>query len=380
MKIEQSRFMPSTGWETEKLGELGSAAKLVLAFGSPQLIEDAQRLSEIEHAYSNAVIVGCSTAGEITDVEVTDDSLTVTAVAPGDTRIRGATLPLGGAGGSHDAGVELARQLSGAELRHVLVLSEGLHVNGSELARGLNEALPAGTTVSGGLAGDGERFGRTLILAEGTAAPDRVTAVGLYGEKLRTSCGSLGGWDPFGPERLVTRAEGNILYELDGRSALAIYRKYLGPYEKDLPASALLFPLALRRRGDDPAVVRTILAIDDDAGTMTFAGDMPEGSYARFMKANFDRLVDGATRAAKDSFEAMDSATPELALLISCVGRKMVLKQRIEEEVEGVRRIFGPGPVLTGFYSYGEMSPFTPHSDCRLHNQTMTITAFREVQ
>jgi hypothetical protein len=189
---------------------------------------------------------------------------------------------------------------------------------------------------------------------------------------------SLGGWDPFGPERLITRSSGNILFELDGRSALDLYKLYLGDHAAELPASGLLFPLSLRTREGDAGVVRTILAVDEESSSMTFAGDVPEGGYVRLMKANFDRLIDGAMGAARTSAGAAGVGTPDLALLISCVGRKMVLGQRVEEEVEGVREVLGEGTVLTGFYSYGEISPFTPSARCELHNQTMTITTFSE--
>ena len=108
---------------------------------------------------------------------------------------------------------------------------------------------------------------------------------------------------------------------------------------------------------------------------MTFAGDIPQGATARLMKANFDRLIEGAQGAAEKS----TSIIPDLAILISCVGRKLVLKDRTEEELESVRRIFGNKTVLTGFYSYGEISPFTPNSKCELHNQTMTITTLSEI-
>jgi hypothetical protein len=188
----------------------------------------------------------------------------------------------------------------------------------------------------------------------------------------------MGGWDPFGPERLITRSEGNVLYELDGRSALELHKKYLGEHAKGLPATGLLFPLSLRTRSGETGVVRTILSVNEENQSMTFAGDVPEGSYARLMKANFDRLIDGATGAARTSYQALGSISPDLAILISCVGRKLVLKQRIEEEVEGVRDVFGNSTTLTGFYSYGEISPFMPGADCELHNQTMTITTFSE--
>jgi hypothetical protein len=176
----------------------------------------------------------------------------------------------------------------------------------------------------------------------------------------------------------VTKSSGNVLFEMDGKSALGLYKTYLGPHAEGLPATGLLFPLKLREVGKADGVVRTILSVNEDAQSLTFAGDMPEGAYVQLMKANFDRLIDGAVGAARISQQAVGGESPELAILISCVGRKMVLGQRIEEEVEGVRDVLGPRPTLTGFYSYGEISPFTPNAACELHNQTMTITTFRE--
>jgi hypothetical protein len=242
----------------------------------------------------------------------------------------------------------------------------------------LTRHLPEGITVTGGLAGDGARFGETLVFWDSVPQKGAIAVLGLYGRRLKVGFGSLGGWDSFGPERLITRSKGNVLFEMDGQSALSLYKKYLGEHAKDLPAAGLLFPLSLRTKAGETAVVRTILSIDETEQSMTFAGDVPEGAYARLMKANFDRLIDGATGAAKTSHQAIGLVAPDLAILISCVGRKLVLKQRIEEEVEGVRDVLGNRTVLTGFYSYGEISPFMPGAKCELHNQTMTITTFSE--
>ena len=112
---------------------------------------------------------------------------------------------------------------------------------------------------------------------------------------------------------------------------------------------------------------------------MTFAGNMPEGAYARLMKANFERLIDAAAGAAETCLDAFDKTPPQLALLVSCVGRRIVLGQRIEEEIESVRDGFGKDTALAGFYSYGEISPLGLAAGCELYNQTMTITAFREL-
>ncbi|MFN7973287.1 MAG: FIST C-terminal domain-containing protein [Acidobacteriota bacterium] len=379
MRTEQTRWTEGKGWEPRTPGaELGSAAQLVLLFGGTDLLKDGTRLQEVKHAYPGASLLGCSTSGEIFRTEVTDDSLVATAVHLEHTKVQGAQTTVEDASQSYQAGERLAAALPKDGLTHIFVLSDGLKVNGTDLVAGLTKSLPTNVTVTGGLSGDGARFKETLVFWNAEPGVDRIAAIGFYGGRLKIGYGSLGGWDPFGPERLVTKAKGNVLYELDGGSALELYKKYLGEHAAQLPASGLLFPLALRTKGSDAPVVRTILSVSEADQSMTFAGDIPEGAYAQLMKANFDRLVDGAHGAAKTSHEALGKASTGLAVLISCVGRKLVLKQRIEEEVEAVRDVLGDGATLTGFYSYGEISPFTPGAKCELHNQTMTITTFSE--
>jgi len=377
MQIEQTRWSPARGWVPAPPGRLESTAQLVLLFGSPACLKQTAWQEDIAQAYPKAHRLGCSTAGEIYGTEVTDETLVATAIAFEHTRIQGASLRLDEVSDSYRAGERLAKSLPHESLVHVLVISDGQNANGSALVAGLTEHLPAGVTLTGGLAGDGDRFQETLVQWDAAPAPDVIAVLGLYGDRLKVGFGSLGGWDAFGPERVVTRSEGNILYELDGQPALALYKKYLGEHAKELPASGLLFPLSLKTDGSE-SVVRTILGINEAQQSLTFAGDLPEGGHARLMKANFDRLIDGAVGAAQTSFEALGKHSPELALLISCVGRKLVLKQRIEEEVEGVQDVLGRETVLAGFYSYGEISPFTPSAKCELHNQTMTITTLSE--
>lgn len=381
MKIEQTSWTKQHGWRPHPpggTGDLGERAQLVLVFGASDLLRDGVELDTLARAYPNAIVTGCSTAGEIQGTHVEDGTLCVTALAFDDTRVVGECLELDDAAHSLDAGARLAASLPQPELAHVLVLSDGLHVNGSELVKGLSRDLPGDVRVTGGLSGDGARFQETFVLWNGHARRNAIAALGFYGSRLRVGHGCLGGWDPFGPERRVTRSSGNVLYELDGKSALALYKTYLGEHAAGLPATGLLFPLAVRLPGSDEPVVRTILSIDEAQESLTFAGDVPEGSHARLMRANYDRLVDGAIGAARSSQETLRGSEPDLALLISCVGRKLVLQQRVEEEVEGVRDVLGERTCLAGFYSYGEISPFTPAARCELHNQTMTITTFSE--
>jgi hypothetical protein len=373
MRVEQAAWSDRDGWHRHTaLGD----AQLVLIFGDRHALEHSRFAGDTTDRWPHAATIGCTTAGQIQGTEVTDEGAVATAVHFEHTRIRLATTEVT-APTSASAGAALAAQLSAPDLVHVLVISEGLDINGEALVRGLGEKLSATVSVTGGLSADGEHFRETLVVVNGDARKNVVAAIGLYGDRLHVGCGSLGGWDPFGPERQITKSSGNVLHELDGQSALALYKRYLGEHAADLPASGLLFPLSLRRRDVSAPVVRTILSVSEADQSLTFAGDVPVGGYVRLMKANFDRLIDGAVGAGRVSTEALGIPV-DLALLISCVGRRMVLRQRVEEEVEGVRDVVGPTAAITGFYSYGEISPFTPKARCELHNQTMTVTTFSE--
>lgn len=381
MQVRQHAWTPESGWEIPL--EPLDGAQLLLAFG-----DEAALRSPAWHAavrrYPDALVAGCTTAGEIMGLRVRDASLSITAVRFDATPLQMAAIDLGPGEDSRAAGARLVGRLAKDGLAHVLVFSDGHVVNGSALVQGMMAGLPVGVQVTGGLAGDGARFQHTFTLAGPQPREGRIVAIGLYGSHIRVGVGSLGGWDPFGPQRTVTRSEGNVLYELDGQPALALYKRYLGEHVQGLPATGLLFPLALEANGRP--LVRTILGVDEGQQSMVFAGDIPQGATARLMKANFDRLVDGAQGAARATLEPLSSspgpkgaaAGPQLALLISCVGRKLVLRQRVEEEVEAVRDVLGPGTALAGFYSYGEICPAAPGANCELHNQTMTITTLRE--
>lgn len=378
MNIEQRKWTAADGWVPSTPGGLRELAQWVLVFGATQILQEPKHFQEIREDYPNAHILGCSTSGEICGTQVFDDSLVITAVHFEHTQLQGAQVTVRDTEESFQAGERLAVSLPHDGLVHVFVVSDGLKVNGSELVKGLTTRLPSRVAITGGLAGDGSRFKQTLVCLDSVPASGTIAVLGFYGDRLKVGCASMGGWDPFGVEWVITRSKENVLYELDGKSALKLYKQYLGEHAAQLPASGLLFPLSVRMPDSDQPVVRTILAIDEEEQSLTFAGDVPQGAYARFMKANFDRLVDGASGAAKISYEAMGSASPDLAILVSCVGRKLVLKQRIEEEVEGVREVLGDRTVLTGFYSYGEIAPFTRPGKSTLHNQTMTITTFSE--
>ncbi len=378
MKIQQKKYSRADGWKTIRGDNFDPVlCNLVLVFSSREILSDAAIYISIKNDFPNAQILLNSTAGEIIDTEVNDETISLTAIAFEKIKIKTAVTQIEKMKNSFEAGKCLASSLDAEELKYVLVISDGQKVNGSELVIGLQEQLPVGTIITGGLAGDGGRFQKTLVGLNEAPVEGRIVAIGFYGNHLSVSFGSVGGWDSFGPERLITKSKGNILYELDGKPALGIYKTYLGQYADELPASGLLFPLRIRTDNANNSLVRTILSVNTEEKSLAFAGNMPEGAYARLMKANFDRLIEGASDAAQNSMNNKTLA-PELALLISCVGRKLVLDQRIEEEVEVVRAIYGNKTAITGFYSYGEISPSFNFLKCELHNQTMTITTLTE--
>jgi hypothetical protein len=377
MKIQQRKWTVGNGWELFRNDDDISSNCLVLAFGAREKIE--QCYDEIAQFYPDSDIIINSTSGEILGAEVLDDSIVVTAIQLEKTKYKIATININECADSVDAGKQLSEKLNGEKLKHVFVISDGGLVNGSELVKGLNQYLEESVIVTGGLAGDAARFEKTLVGYNANPDVGNLVAVGFYGDDYYIGYGSFGGWDSFGPKRLVTKSDANVLYELDGQSALELYKKYLGDKAKDLPGSALLFPLSIQLEQGAESIVRTILSIDEETQSMVFAGDIPEGATARLMKANFDNLIDGAFEAAQSGNQIWKGMQPQLALLISCVGRKLVLDQRIEEEVESVHEVIGKTIPTTGFYSYGEISPFGGYVNCELHNQTMTITLIGEV-
>lgn len=374
MKALQLTLSPSN-WEHE-LFKINIDADLFLLFVSPEFTAKQELLDTISHSYPDALIIGCSTAGEISDIHVSDQTVSLTAIRMEKTGTRMATVKVAKMDKSLSAGRQLAKQLDDEDLRHILIFSDGLNVNGADLVEGLRSELP-NVSITGGLAGDGSDFKKTFTIDNKNISDKMIVGLGLYGDALKVGYSSKGGWDSFGIERLVTKSDKNVLYEFDGLPALELYKSFLGEQANNLPSSGLLFPLSLRIHENSIPLVRTILAVNEKAQSLTFAGNIPQGSYVRLMKANVDRLVGGAESSAKVAINSIKQ-TADLAILISCVGRRLVLKQLVEEEVEAVRHVVGKNPIITGFYSYGEIAPFGEFSPCELHNQTMTITTLSE--
>jgi len=355
------------------------SADLLLVFGSLDHFSPPGLKEVLSKAFPKALLLGCSTAGEITAGGVDDGTCTITAINFSEARLCQGSTRLAGMDDSFAAGQRLGQQLATENLKAVLLFGPGVKINGSALVNGMTSVIGSVIPITGGLAGDGGAFKETFTLDSDGVSTDRVVAVGLCSPGLKFAHGSFGGWEPFGPTRKVTRCAGNILYELDGEPALDIYRRYLGEHAKGLPASGLLFPFSML--GEDHSalgIIRTILGIDEENGSLVLAGEIIPDGFLRLMHASTDKLVNGAESAAEAAASMIQAPGESLAILVSCVGRKLVMGERVDEEVEAVGDVLGHHAVLTGFYSYGEISPFTPGASCKLHNQTMTITCLSE--
>ena len=379
MKILQNLFRDGKLQEGELKDLAAIDPQLVLVFGSVAAFSVTEFYSTLRHCFPGAHLAGCTTAGEIAGDRVFDGSCVVTALHLSKTPIRLAMARIGAMDQSFAMGESVGRQLQSSDLRGVLLFSKGLEVNGSAVIQGLIAGVGDHVPITGGLAGDSGAFVRTLVIDDSGVCDDGLVGIGFYGDAVRIGYGSQGGWIPFGPMRRVTRCQGNILYELDGEPALNLYKTYLGEYAKDLPASGLLFPFEMLR-GDNSqsGLIRTILGIDATNGSLTLAGDIDPDGYLRLMRASTDALVSGAESAAEATRRMVAQSSAGLGILVSCVGRKLIMGDNVDEEVEVVVGALASGTVTTGFYSYGEISPFSATSACMLHNQTMTITFIAE--
>jgi hypothetical protein len=376
MRLEQVCWKSDSNWHvTQSELKSGDPVQLVLVFGDPDLVRLPERFNELKQRYPDAHIVGGSTAGNVLGTSISDSDIVATAISLEKGSVKLVKADIEDPSRLREVVLQMMSQLQAADLHHVLVISDGIHFNGSELANGINEYK--NIPVTGGLLGDNGRFKKTYTIADGQAKPDRIALVGFYGEKLQIGHGCFAGWREFGIDRIITRSAGNIVYEIDSQPALALYKKYLGELAAQLPAIGLRFPLSIRNASTNGPLIRTILNVNEDDQSLIFAGDVPEGSTSVLMKANIDGLVDGAGKAAKQA--VCTNGKTKLAVVISCVGRKILMGQMTDEELEIVRNVLGEKTWMAGFYSYGELSSSRNGSwKCQLHNQTMTLMSICE--
>lgn len=361
-----------------QLKDTPESYQLLLVFGDRELLCLPDIIPQLSEVFIQAKIIAASTAGEIYQNEANQQSIVCIAIKFERTTFEIVEDNIKAYKDSYELGKQAAQKLSQKNLRYVMVISDGSIVNGDELILGLNDVIDAAVEVTGAMAGDGARFEQTVTGVNGNLSNGNLILLGLYGNHIQVSSGVKGGWSLFGPERTITQSSENELFEIDGENALALYKRYLGNFAEKLPASALFFPIAILKDGSEEFTVRTILNVNEEKGTMTFAGNVPQGSRIRLMRTNTDKVINFASSAAFEAVNKNGTQNP-LALIFNCIGRRLVLDTRAHEEIEGITRNFTEATTIAGFYSYGEFSKrVSIGNNCELHNQTVVITVFNE--
>lgn len=320
-------------------------------------------------------LVGCTTDGEISS-----DGFSIRSAVLGgmvSDRIRFEVASASGLkAGSEAAGRRLGMQLP-SNARHVQLFSDGLTGNGCALLRGMHSVFGPRVAVSGGTAGDARKFKQTWQFIGKKVVTDSAVGVAFTGD-FKVGTGVRSGWFPAGAPKKVTRASGNVVYELDGQPALAVYRQYLRGLANQLPAVGVQFPFGIVDEmlslGEDP-ILRAPMTVNDADGSVTFAGEIPQGSTIVLTtggsKAN---LLDASADAAQKAVADMRGTSPGMIFFYSCMARKILLGTQTGEEADRICRTVGSGTPIIGFYTYGEFCPSVGGTECKLHNETATVT------
>lgn len=376
MKIESMFFKNTWEYNNETIKDKDTV-DLVLLFGTTENLQKNNHYEFFKEKYKNSQIIGSSSSGNVLGAKVHEAEVVATIIKFDQGYIKTSIIDFTEKDDLNEVSQKLVEKLPEQDLKSIFIISDGLNMNGTILAKNVNKVKPT-TLITGGLAGDDARFEKTLLIANSEAKERTLVAIGFYGEKLHVSSGCYAGWDEFGTERIITKSEGNVVYEIDNKPALELYKKYLGDQANELPSSGLRFPLSIKKDNqDENATIRTLLAIDQEKQSLTFAGDVPANYIAKLMKTDIDGLIDGSEIAANKITKKNENTA--LGLVVSCIGRKLVMKDLVDEELEIIEETIGKNVHLTGFYSYGELAPFSDEiKTCELHNQTMTLTVIYE--
>lgn len=386
MKTFSFKYDRNQGWKIPQAQrELDGTSNLLMVFGPSHFLNQPQAFADLKQQFPLSTMVGSSTCGGIFGEDIVDDTLVATLIKLEKGQIKTHCHKLDHPSQSYDIGLKLGEDLIADNLAVIFLFADGLHCNASELARGINQHINnPEIPVIGTLAGDDTRFKQTWVLSANLACEKSICAVAIYSDTLICNNAIGGGWDIFGLERVITRSKSNVVYELDDRPALDLYKEYLGEKATDLPASGLFFPLQVQLdKNSDEKYVRTVLSINEKDKSITFAGNMPEGCVAQLMKANKERLIDSAYEAAEEilqNYYESKIKDPEtminnsLTFIVNGIGRRLVLGERADEELLAIRHTLGRKNKMIGLYTYGELASSKKKNKlCSLYNQSLLL-------
>jgi hypothetical protein len=357
----------------ERLGLLPDACWL---FSSPD--NDLELLVKgVYESLGIRTLIGCTTAGEISTDGFTTGSAVLGGIASDQINFEMVSVRDIGRN-SQEAGRELATAFSDS-VCYVQLFSDGLSGNGSAILRGMAAAFKAEIPVAGGTAGDEGKFIKTWQFRGDQVLSDAAVAMGFSGD-FKLGTGVWSGWSPIGLPKRVTRAKGNVLYELNGESALNVYERFLGKHAQRLPAVGVEYPLGIIGQfdgpdGSDHLLLRATMSVDREERSIRFAGEIPEGAMVYLTCGDRSAILDATEKAVRLAIQDLgDTTTPSIVFFYSCMARKTLLGLRTKDEIERVHSQFIPAVPIIGFYTYGEYCRVNRNGPSLLHNETATLS------
>jgi len=364
----------------ERLG--GKPASYGFVFASPER-DLAATLTWAQEATPGASLIGCTTAGEITESGPSHGSTAVMLVASDDM----VAFPAFAEGLKADpVGLaaklthEVPRQRKAAfarDFRHqtTIVLTDGLSGTGEKLIAELQDRAQGQAQIVGGAAGDEGKFKLTTVGTGERAATDAATALSVFGLH-RWGVGVNHGLRPTTKQMRVTRATGNVIEELDGQVPFDVYRQHAAERGVSLRPETATNYLVANELGihffDRIARARAPLSVGAD-GSLTCGASVPKGSMVSILDGDPVSMVEAARTAAEEAKENLAGRPAAGVLLFDCVCRGMILKEAFRREVESVRQVFGDTPIA-GFLTYGEIARYQGKLD-GWHNATAVVVA-----
>lgn len=362
-------------------------ADLAIVFASSKYDQE-KMLSGVRSVSKNALLVGSSTAGEITtDGPANKPSVAVMLMNAPEIKFY-AAVGENIAADARAAGKKAAeevKKLAGAELKAFMMLPDVLVGNGADIVRGVLDSLGEHFPVVGGASGDDFKFVKTYQYLNDKVYSGAVVGLGLVGN-FKIGIGVKHGWLPVGTPMKVTKSQGAVLHELNGAPAINIYRDYFGEEEakqlqqETLAKLAITYPLGMTVAGSDEMLIRDPITVDEK-GSITCAAEIPEGSEIQLMIGSREEAVKVAKIAAEKAVEQLDGAHPKAVIIFNCIARSKLFGEHSGEEISAIQEAVGRETPLIGFYTYGEQAPLGGEvrniNKCNpaFHNETVVIAA-----
>ena len=329
-------------------------------------------LHRIAEVFPEIELIGGTTDGEMSSVlGFEQDSLTLMVFCSDNITISAGI----GHGVSKDAiaasqsAVQQAGIAHKEEIQFCISLPESLTTSGVVILDSLKQALGKQVPIFGGLTADQWRSQQTYQFFQTEVCSDSVPIL-LFSGPILFSHGVASGWQPIGKPGRVTKAENNVVYEIDDQPALAFYHRYLGA----LPPSSE-YPLALFDAESDSHYMRAPSGIyDPTIGSITFFGDVPPQSVVQIAETTHNEILSASKLSTLQALENYPGQAPAAALFFSCASRRQILGSLTREEYEQAQHCLSeslrqPLPSC-GFYTNGEIAPLQQKGATYFHNET----------